>query len=356
MTEDKGILIRNIYWMLAYAFQVLRQNNYENILADDFKETENLFAAILSRGISQQLKQGLYKEYVDRKESISGLKGKLDINGTLKEHVRQSGLLSCEYDELTEDNIYNRILRTTAEKLIRCQGVDKKWKDSLRRSMMLFSGVSSIDQKSIRWSTLAFKRGNETYRMLINICYLLLTQLLMSTDEGDIRMKAFDDEQMHKVFEKFVLNYYRKEYNGRLTAASTAISWDYDNPDAPGVMFMPGMQSDIMLSDGSRTLIIDTKYYGKIMQSQWEKESFRSNNLYQIYTYVKNYDKKHKGNVSGMLLYAKTSEEQEKDFETSVGGNKFYVRTLDLNQEFKGIRRQLDAIARLEFDIQNKTE
>ena len=26
MTEDKGILIRNIYYMLAYAFQELRQN------------------------------------------------------------------------------------------------------------------------------------------------------------------------------------------------------------------------------------------------------------------------------------------------------------------------------------------
>ena len=351
MTEDKGILIRNIYWMLAYAFQVLRQNNYENILADDFKETENLFAAILSKGISQLLKQGLNKEFVDKKESLSGLKGKLDINGTLRERVRQSGLLSCEYDELTEDNIYNRILRTTAERLIRCQGVDKKWKDSLRRSIMLFSGVSSRDEKSIRWNTLTFKRGNETYRMLINICYVLLTQLLKSTDVGDIRMKAFDDEQMHKVFEKFVLNYYRKEYSGRLSAASNAINWDYDDPDAPGVMFMPGMKSDIMLSDGSRTLIIDTKYYGKIMQSQWEKESFRSNNLYQIFTYVKNYDKGHNGNVSGMLLYAQTAEEQEKDFEASVGGNVIYVRTLNLNQEFKGIRRQLDSIVKMVFNI-----
>lgn len=36
-----------------------------------------------------------------------------------------------------------------------------------------------------------------------------------------------------------------------------------------------------------------------------------SGNLYQIYTYVKNYDNDNTGNVSGLLLYAKTDEELE---------------------------------------------
>ena len=31
MTNDKGIFIKNIYYMLAYAFQVLRQKNYDNV-------------------------------------------------------------------------------------------------------------------------------------------------------------------------------------------------------------------------------------------------------------------------------------------------------------------------------------
>ena len=29
MTNDKGILIRNIFYMLTYAFQELRRNNYK---------------------------------------------------------------------------------------------------------------------------------------------------------------------------------------------------------------------------------------------------------------------------------------------------------------------------------------
>lgn len=63
MTIDKGIFIRNIYYMLTYAFQELKQNNYEEIAGEEFEEIHDLFAEILLRGISFQLKQGLHKEY-----------------------------------------------------------------------------------------------------------------------------------------------------------------------------------------------------------------------------------------------------------------------------------------------------
>ena len=62
MTIDKTILIKNIYYMLSYAFQQLKQNNYENIDGENFDEIYDLFGEILFRGISFQLKQGLHKE------------------------------------------------------------------------------------------------------------------------------------------------------------------------------------------------------------------------------------------------------------------------------------------------------
>ena len=60
MTNDKTIFIKNIYYMLSYAFDVLKQKNYNKIASEPFERTQDLFAAILSKGISQQLKQGLY--------------------------------------------------------------------------------------------------------------------------------------------------------------------------------------------------------------------------------------------------------------------------------------------------------
>lgn len=68
-------------------------------------------------------------------------------------------------------------------------------------------------------------------------------------------------------------------------------------------------------------------------------------NMYQIFTYVKNYDKNNTGNVSRILLYAKTDETvlpDEKPFK--IGRNNFSVKTLDLNTEFSEISNRLNEI------------
>ena len=61
--------------MLSYAFQVLKQSNYESIAAEDFENVQDLFAAILNKGVAQQLKQGLYREYVPRNETLAAMRG-----------------------------------------------------------------------------------------------------------------------------------------------------------------------------------------------------------------------------------------------------------------------------------------
>ena len=73
------------------------------------------------------------------------------------------------------------------------------------------------------------------------------------------------------------------------------------------------------------------------------KQMVHSNNIYQIYAYVKNEDKHHTGNVSGMLLYAKTTEDVLPSLSVTIGGNQISARTLDLNRDFKEIACSLDA-------------
>ncbi|MFT5873189.1 MAG: 5-methylcytosine-specific restriction enzyme subunit McrC [Clostridium sp.] len=83
-----------------------------------------------------------------------------------------------------------------------------------------------------------------------------------------------------------------------------------------------------------------------------DKRTLHSNNLYQIFTYVKNRDiyvKKELGNnagdVAGMLLYAKTDEDITPDCDFQMSGNKISIKTLDLNLPFDEIAEQLDKIA-----------
>ena len=77
--------------MLAYAFEILNQGGYEDIAVEEFENIHNLFAAILAKGIGRQLKQGLYREYIDKKEDIAVVRGKIDMPGTIRDALRESG-------------------------------------------------------------------------------------------------------------------------------------------------------------------------------------------------------------------------------------------------------------------------
>jgi len=52
--------------MLSYAFNSLNHEGFQNVAKEEFENIQNMFAAILSRGVNLQLKQGLYKEYVEK--------------------------------------------------------------------------------------------------------------------------------------------------------------------------------------------------------------------------------------------------------------------------------------------------
>ncbi len=328
--------------MLAYAFQELKQKNYEEIKGEPFEEIHDLFAEILIRAISFQLKQGLYRQYVHRQESMYSVRGKINIAGSIKHRTRQSNMLTCEYDELSEDNIYNQIVVTTSRILIRHPKVKDNRKAQLKKLMLFFSNVQEIDARIIHWNMLRFDRNNMHYRMILYICYFILDNMLLSTDEGKYKIREFSDEHMCRLFEKFVLEYY-KRHHPELKANAGQVSWN-TNEEASSFSFLPIMQTDIMLSKGERTLIIDTKYYSQITQKHYDKSTIHSHNQYQIFAYVMNHDKDHRGNVDGMLLYAKTQEDIVADGQMVFrDGNVIYYRTLDLNQDFEKIKERLDS-------------
>lgn len=346
MTKDKGIFIKNIYYMLAYAFRILRQKNYDEIAAEEFDDIQDLFAVILAKGVSQQLKQGLHKEYITKNEDLSVMRGKLDIYGTIKNQIQRKKSLSCEYDELSVNNIFNQRLKTTMTILIRDSGVKKSHKADLKKIILFFHDIDIIEPSRIRWSSLMYQRNNKNYEMLINICYFVLDGMLQTTDKGNYKMMTFSDEHMHRLYEKFVLEYFKRHHSYLSEVRAAQVKWNLaTDTEESMIRFLPAMQTDIFLRYKEKVLIIDTKYYGNSMQKQYDKVTIHSGNMYQIFTYVKNQDVENNGRVSGMLLYAKTEEAITPDCSFVIGGNKISVKTVDLNKEFKLIAAQLDKIA-----------
>ena len=336
------IPIRNIYYMLSYAFQVLNEQGYKKIETEQFDNVAELCAAILSKGVSLQLKRGLGREYIENTESLSSLRGRIEISESIKTRSMLKRQIVCSYDNFSENSYMNRIIKTTMELLLHAD-IAKTRKKELRKLLVFFANVDLLDVHTINWK-IQYNRNNQTYRMLISICYLVVKGLLQTNTDGSTRLMDFMDEQrMCRLYEKFILEYYRKEFP-QISASASQISWVLDD----GIREMlPVMQSDIMLTRGSEVLIIDAKYYTHTTQTQYDVHTLHSGNLYQIFTYVKNKDMEfgdRPHTVSGMLLYAATDEIVQPDNSYQMSGNKISVKTLDLNRDFLEITAQLNAI------------
>ncbi len=333
------ILYRNIYHMLAYAFHVLDAQGYRDVALEDFENTAELLSAILCKGVSIQLKRGLMREYIENEEPLSSPRGKILVSDSIKHMSVRSKQLVCSYDDFSVNAYNNRIIRTTFEVLLKAD-ICKKRKREIRKLLVFFDGIEPLNVHTIIWNQ-RYDRNNQTYRMLISVCYMVLKGLLQTTSDGTTMLMDFLDEQrMCRLYEKFILEYYRKHYP-QIKAHSSQIAWALDDDFCA---MLPTMQSDIMLTYSDKTLIIDAKYYGKTTQTQYGVHTLHSNNLYQIFTYVKN-KAVSGGEVSGMLLYAKTDEAIQPDNTYMMSGNKISVKTLDLNCDFSQIAAQLNAIA-----------
>lgn len=328
--------------MLSYAFQSLKEERYKKIATEKFENVGDLFSKILIIGVGRQIKQGLLKDYIKQTEDIPYIRGKINIIDSINSQSFMKKQLSCTYDEFSLNCYLNQIIKSTMNLLLKSD-ISPENKKNLKKLLMYFTEVNQIDVKNINWK-IRFDRNNQTYRMIIGICYLTINGLLQTQDDGNTKLMDFLDEQsMHRLYEKFILNYYIQEHS-EINASSPQIKWQIDDDN----MFMlPKMQTDVYLEHENKSLIIDAKFYSHTTQKYFDSHTVHSSNLYQIFTYVKNKQEEVKEKyieVSGMLLYARTNETIQPDNDYIMSGNKISVKTLDLNQDFNVIKNQLNCI------------
>ena len=332
--------------MLAYAFTDLPLASMKSVELEEFENIHNLFAAILAQGIAHQLKQGLCREYQNHHAPLQTLRGRIDFQDSIRLRCKDSRKLVCNYDELSENTLYNQILKTTVSLLLRHANVEGKYKVDLKKELALFSKVEHANLSRISWNSIRIQRDKRTYRLLVNLCRLIYEGLLLTEQSGNCKLASFlNDKDLHRLYEKFLLKYYIQHFP-ELSPAATQIPWAVDDGFSD---YLPRMQTDVTLSHGQRKLIIDAKFYEHTMQEKYVGSvTHISSNLYQIYTYVKNAERtfgSRPHEVSGLILYAHTDEATQPDQTYQISGNSFEIKTLDLAQDFAGISKQLNQIA-----------
>jgi 5-methylcytosine-specific restriction enzyme subunit McrC len=343
MERNNNIPIRNIYYMLSYAYQTLNISEYKQIGTEKFENVKDLYAKILSIGIPVLIRGGLSKEYISVEDTSNVIKGKIDINATIKKNALVNKKVAVVYDEFSENILLNQIIKATLVYLSRSNIINQKIRRLFYGLLPYFTEVSDVVLDLKLWKNVRYNRQNIRYQFIVDVCRYLYEQLLFDESSTSEMMKEVQDEQrLSSLYEKFIYAFFKREteYN----VSHPQIKWSVDDAFTDA---LPIMQTDLVLQKDKKTLIVDGKFYSENMVARFEGGAAKqkSGNLYQIFTYINNWKKEPDETVAGMLLYAKTTALNQPNHIYHIKGNQIFVVSLDLQQNFSDIKENLLAYA-----------
>lgn len=342
MSAEK-IPIQNIYFLLCYAWNHLQEKKFAQVRSEDCHKIWDLMAKVLASSSIQLFKRGLHRSYVLRRELRVRPKGKILV----AEDVRSPNLgmiaKHCEFDELDSNILPNQIIRSTIENLLRNGKLRKEIYGQLKKAHSNWKQIDKVALNSGMFRRVTIHRNMRHYRFALNICELIYQQSVPNREEGGIQFRDFlrDETRMGMLFEQFVRNFLKQEQQDYQVSAPK-VDWDLneDQSTKAGLKLLPNMQTDIVLQNSHERVIIDCKFYKNAFQKHHDTRKFISGNLYQLFTYIKNQARKPCWeNVRGMLLYP--TVDYTIDEYITIQGHQIRVATIDLNQEWSNISKDL---------------
>jgi 5-methylcytosine-specific restriction enzyme subunit McrC len=341
LTVATPIPIRNIYYLLCYAWDKLGEGELVDVSAMDSTELVDLFATVLSGGTSHLLRRGLEQGYLEFEEDMAGIRGRLQVTVSARRLLLAHGKARCTFDELSVDTLPNRILKATMRALVWVPSLAPDLREKLRRLDSHLRLVTDIEVSRLAFRRVQLHGNNRFYSFLMSICELVSNSLLISENTGRHEFRDFiRDKRMAKLFETFVLNLLRIE--GReWDVRRERISWiGVDDKQAEND-YLPKMETDITVRSDRSTVVIDTKYYGEMFSGRYDSEKFHSAHIYQVFAYLKNLEAKsgQDSRARGMLLYPRVHRDVCEHFQ--LHGHDMWVCTIDLTQEWRLIKERL---------------
>jgi len=336
------IPIKNIYYLLSYAWDQLEQGELVDVNSQDSTELLDLFADVLGKGTEHIIRRGLEQNYIDITEATTAIRGKIQIFPSARHMLFEHGKALCTYDQMTVDTKANQVIKATLKYLASHKDVDSVLRKKMQGLVRALPDVSDkrFDRFALRGIQL--HRNNRFYKFLLNVCELVLEQTLVTEKEGGNRFRDFvrDEHRMRRLFERFLKNFY-KHHLPCCEVKSEKINWWVDNEIDQNISLLPSMTTDISIRGNKKTLVIDAKFKQSVFQKHFNKSSFHSDNLYQLFSYLKNMESRGgvDASASGMLIYPLVNESVQEDYK--IHGHDLSIITIDLTLEWSEIEKSL---------------
>lgn len=340
------IPIRNLYYLLCYAWDTLEQLDQIDVGESGTHDTANLCARLLVHGVNDLLRRGLDREYVECSDDIAGIRGRIDFGTTTRRLLLSRAQTHCRFDELSLDVLHNRIIRETVRVLGVVRGLHPENRSDLHALWMRLDGVTQIRLDAGLFGRVRLHRNNARYRFLVELCRLIHASTLM--DERGDRATFLDfsrEESMNILFESFVRRFLQRHLGAGFSVGRRIISWQAAEANPDALSRLPNLETDVVVDGPQSTLIIDAKYYSKPLarpRFEGSKAVFDAKNINQMFVYVTNFEKVREAKpVEGLILYAGTDDVRDLRDEYRLHGRRIRVATLDLAAEWDALHAQL---------------
>jgi 5-methylcytosine-specific restriction enzyme subunit McrC len=337
------IPIQNIYFLLCYALDHLQETQYAVVRTEGCDRIWDLLGTVVARSTQQVVKRGVHRDYLPMRERRTLPRGKLLLTEELRRPVVGSLARTYEFDELSADVLPNQIIRATLVLLLRSSDVQTHVRQHVRDVFACFEPFSAIRLESRVFRHVQLHRNMRHYRFVLDVCEFIYRQLLPNTTSGESCFRDFvrDDARMGELFEQFVRNFFAKEQS-RYRVSSPQVAWALDESQSSpgGLQLLPYMRTDICLEAPDEKVIVDCKFYSMPLRTHYEKTSFISCHLYQLFTYLKNQERQPGWETArGMLLYATVDEPF--DEYVHLHGHRIRVVSVRLDQDWQRLTAEL---------------
>jgi 5-methylcytosine-specific restriction enzyme subunit McrC len=346
---DGGIPIRNIWHMLFYAWNELPVKNGWMLGDAEVAPTlDALLASMLIKLMQGRLRIGLGGDYVSGSGTLQGIRGRINFTDSLKRRTFEHGEAQCEYEHYSLNAPKNQIIRTTLARLVQQGqfGADIDQANALRhRLRWLVKNLDGIDLIELTPNLIhrqQLNRNDRDYRVMLEICFLVLQGQMPTELPGQYSMPSLarDTLIVHRIYERFIANFYRLNLNGWTVSPQKRLEW-HEKSSSP---HLPAMIPDLVLQEKSsrQLIVLDTKFTPhSLVQNQWGKKIYDSSHLYQLYAYLRSQEhvsEAHRGAV-GILLYPAILEKCSERIE--LQDHLMRVECIDLTMPWQDIERQL---------------
>jgi 5-methylcytosine-specific restriction enzyme subunit McrC len=244
------------------------------------------FIAAFYQAVTTVIRGGLLRQYLEHEEVLRVVRGRIATTRQLGTHANRLDTVACVFDELSADNVWNRVLKKGVR-------VTRPWLHSAelgRRWVELMGVLDEVDDTrlaSAEVERLVFDRRAERYRAAIDWARWILALLAPSLRGGRHEAPAllFD---MNRLFESSVAAVLRRSAarhgldviaQDRSRALATIVSGDVVEP---GFVLRPDL---VIVRQGRVAVVADTKW--KLLELDRKGRPDPSEaDMYQLHAYA----------------------------------------------------------------------